>query len=185
MKILKILTLIFFSVFVSTQAYGFISFDMLGYGGYSSFEENGSSQKTEGYYAAVSALLSTSGPIAMTIGAGGHMMQTKGTVNGATTTISDTSVLGHLGFRLSSPFARIYLLGNGGYGLNGKAEGSGSSEDLKNHMFYGGTFMALMSFSRMVKFGVTGTYNVHKYELVSTKHTAHELSGGVVIGIGL
>jgi hypothetical protein len=181
MKILKIYGLFFMSLFLCHSAYGLASFDVFAHGGYTTMESN----QFTGYNAGASAMLSSGGPVGFAIGASGEMIQTKGTVSGVSTEITLTPVIAHVGLRLSTPFTRLYFLGNGGYGLGGKSVTSAASSSITNHILYGGTVMGLFTMGHVLKFGVSGVYNVHQMDVASSKKTYHEMSASFVFGAGL
>lgn len=216
MNILNKIICVASTILFSTSAFALMNrLDVLAYGGYSQADQfsdttfNNTYGTMTGFNGGGMVLVTLSDRmVAPVIGVGGQYMQLKSSTKDTTNvfqydnTLTSAAGTGHLGLRVAGPMVRLFLLGNGGYGLSDQTVtnisivGAGTTvstftEKMKNHAFYGGTAALLVSVSPFIKIGVSGVYNMHSASfedqttLVSTSMTYQEVSGNLVIDINL
>lgn len=202
----------------STTAFALTNhLDVFGYGGYSQINQFSDTPTDNilgtmtGFNAGGMALVTlVNRMVSPVLGLGGQYMQVKSSVNSSTgaytysNTATSAAGTAHAGLRIAGPFIRLFLLGNGGYGLSDTASidvqtaGGGTTLStinykFKNHVFYGGSAAFLVSVNPIFKIGAMGTYNMHSATLQNQTNTSasdtttnyQETSGNLVIDISL
>ena len=179
-KIKSKLNLLYFFAFIlfSQGAYALGDrVDIFAYGGYDQVSGISVTDSTLDYgtFKGVDAggallIALSSSPITPIIGGGVHYSMTTGTVAISSTsdkdyTITSTTGVGHLGFRLGAPILKLYLFGNLGYGSDGTFESKSKTTihtyNITEHVFYGGTAAILISTIPFLRFGLSSVYNIH------------------------